>query len=345
MSGDYNVGHYFAAAFRDAGVVELRALGPGVHVGTFDNYDALTAAVAALQATHNLYNTLNRPLESVEATNRMVWGASALKDADIERIVRLPIDLDPVRTKGRPSSETELSYAHGRQCAVANFLTSSGFPTPAWAMSGNGYHLIYRCSIPNSDEVKSALRSIYRGLASRFSDEYVTFDRTVYNPSRIFRLYGSINRKGEPDAERPHRASKIWVPDDWDAVCLSHLERLHDRIVPKERPRLHVVVNIDRRHSNRGDWRTLDIIAYFQSIGLYQFAYIDNKHIVTCPWAHEHTHTTSHNGSDTVVFEQGGEFDYPTFHCSHDHCAERGLIDVFNTCGSPDRFCAERWAP
>ena len=345
MNGDYNVRRYFEAAFRDAGIVELRALGDTVHVGTFDNFDALTCAVESLQATHNLYNTLNRPDESVEATNRMIESASALKDADVERIVRLPVDLDPVRPKGRPSNDKELAYAQHRQATVANFLTSSGFPTPAWAMSGNGYHLIYRCSIPNSGEFKSALRSIYGALAKKFSDEHVAFDRTVFNPSRIFRMYGTVNRKGEADDERPHRLAKVWVPDDWDAVRPSHLEQLHDRIVPKERPRLHVVVNNDRRHVKPGDWRSLDIVAYFQSIGLYVRSYIDNKHVVRCPWAGEHTCTTTRNGSDTVVFEQGGEYEYPTFHCSHDHCADRGLIDVFSLCGSPDKFCAQRRAP
>ena len=36
MNGDYNVRRYFEAAFRDAGVVELRALGPSVRTGTFE---------------------------------------------------------------------------------------------------------------------------------------------------------------------------------------------------------------------------------------------------------------------------------------------------------------------
>ena len=52
-----------------------------------------------------------------------------------------------------------------------------------------------------------------------FSDDCVEIDTSVFNASRITKLYGTITRKGADTEERPHRQSRILdIPDYFDAM-------------------------------------------------------------------------------------------------------------------------------
>ena len=48
----------------------------------------------------------------------------------------------------------------------------------------------------------------------------VKIDRTVFNPSRILKAYGSIARKGESTEDRPHRAARLLNIPDVIPECL-----------------------------------------------------------------------------------------------------------------------------
>ena len=334
---------YLTTALRDAGVIELRALGrgtgaSGVRSGLFDDVDMLMAAADAVEQS-DCYITLNRPKARSVANKLEVDGRGALKDADIERIVRIPFDFDPVRPNGTNSTDAELAAAEQLSQHVANALRSCSWPEPARGMSGNGHHLIYRVSVAANDDTRSTLRRLYRGLAVKYLNEAARFDTTVSNPARIFRLYGTVNRKADPVAGRGQRLSTIWVPDQWDAVQWSAVMRATDVIAP-ERPALRLVPPV--RSVGGGDYRTLDVVGYFQSRGLYRHQIGDGKHAVKCPWVGEHT-TESLSGTDSVIWEAGHP-DFPTFHCSHDHCAGRGLFAVIEYLGGADQFCAAQWS-
>jgi hypothetical protein len=72
------------------------------------------------------------------------------------------------------------------------------------------------------------------------------------------------------------------------------------------------------------DLRTLDLVGVFRSLN-YKVTEVENsrKYWVRCPWANEHSwiHPT-----DTVIWQDLGA--WPTFRCSHNHCADRKLADV-----------------
>ncbi len=187
---------YIQQALADAGIIELRIHTGGERwiSGLFDSASALNAAVEK-HAANNIYATLNRP-RSMPVTNAM--GTKALCDEDIECVVRLPFDFDPARPRGEPSTDAELALAILRRNALIAMLTGLGWPQPATAISGNGAHALYRCRLPNSDATRGMLTALYRGLRHDFADETVSFDPTVRNPSRIWRFYGTVNRKGTP---------------------------------------------------------------------------------------------------------------------------------------------------
>src|SRR4051794_31762986 len=92
---------YLRMAFRDAGIVELRTLGrgtgsAGVRSGLFNDVDMLMDKVDAVDQS-DIYITLNRPKARPVENKLEVDGRIALRDADIERIVRIPFDFDPIR--------------------------------------------------------------------------------------------------------------------------------------------------------------------------------------------------------------------------------------------------------
>jgi hypothetical protein len=210
-------------------------------------------------------------------------------------------------------------------------------------MSGNGAHAIYRVRIKATPGWRKAVAVLYAGLRDRtrepFDEMGVTFDATVRNPARIWRLYGTVNRKGQPTQERPHRRAEITLPaGPWQVVSADVLKRtvsdLEPAVVPKRTP-----APGPRAAHGRGDYSTLDVVAWFRAHAAYRRELDGGKHAVDCPWGDEHT-TTSTTGTDTVVWETG-DAGWPTFHCSHAHCDGRGLLDVIRLWGDADRFCAK----
>ena len=61
--------------------------------------------------------------------------------------------------------------------------------------SGNGCHLYFRVDLP--PELAELLSDELARLDIEFSDDRVAVDRTVYNPSRITKVAGTVARKGD----------------------------------------------------------------------------------------------------------------------------------------------------
>lgn len=101
-------------------------------------------------------------------------------------------------------------------------------------------------------------------------------------------------------------------------------------------------INTDSFKNGRGDWTTLDIVALFQSAGLYLKHLSGRKHGVTCPW--HASHTQGGDGTDTAIFE-AHEFHGPGFECMHAHCTGRTIRDVREFFGTEtvDSHCAARF--
>lgn len=337
---------YLQRALADARVIEVRHNRAGRwESGLFDNMAALTRAIRERAAEGSLYSTLNRPA-SVVATN--AFGARALRDDDIGVITRIVFDLDPKRPTDTPSTEAELSAAVEARRLVATLLAAHGWPMPGVGVSGNGAHLVYRCCFENSPAWRQRAATLYAGLRGRLQsalDELgVLFDVTVRNPARIWRLYGTENRKGAATADRPHRQAWIALPvGAWQTVKAQTLEATCAALTPLAESYQRAAVVARGPVTAAGDFATLDVVAWFTAHGAYRRPLAAEKHAVSCPWLGEHSTGPRPNGSDTVVWERsaGG---WPTFHCSHDHCADRSLLDVIALWGDADAYCAREWS-
>jgi len=93
---------------------------------------------------------------------------------------------------------------------IADYLESEGWNNPIRMMSGNGYHLYYILDeLPNDEKTKALVEGALNELADKFNNAIVAVDTVVYNASRITKVPGTIARKGENTAERPHRMAVV----------------------------------------------------------------------------------------------------------------------------------------
>jgi replicative DNA helicase len=219
-------------------VVELRALDvvepryrrPHIVSGYYDYAHLVEMARDALELSpcakgvYFTFNPLNPDLLSRRSNRTDVASEGLTCDKDVLKRRWLLIDIDPKRLAGVSSTEEERALAWAKAHQVANFLREQSWPVPVAADSGNGFHLLYRIDLPAEDGeiVKRSLQAL-----ARFDDEHVTIDRSVYNPARIVRLYGTAARKGDSTPQRPHRFSGIlFWPPTWECVPLERLQAL-----------------------------------------------------------------------------------------------------------------------
>jgi len=152
---------------------------------------------------------------------------STTGDTDITRRRWLPIDIDPVRPGGVSSTDSEHDRALEKAEEIAGWLTALGFPQPVRGDSGNGAHLLYRIDLPHDEPSKNLIQQCLVTLDVLFSDPLVSVDPANYNAGRIWKLYGTMARKGDNTAERMHRRSRLFsVPDSFPIVTTEQLGNL-----------------------------------------------------------------------------------------------------------------------
>ena len=328
---------YLDHAIRDAGRIELRHhIGDRWLSGMFDDPGALRSAIAERADAGNLYTSVNAPRQ-LTVSNSM--SDRALSDSDIAFVVRLPLDFDPDRPAGTPSTDGELAAAVAQRNRLVQALASLGWPTPATAVSGNGAHALYRVRLPADSSTKEMLTAVYRGLKSDFGTPEVQFDTSVRNPARIWRLYGCVNRKGTPTLDRPHRAAVARIPARWEAVSPRQVEALaasYARQPTQAPPRPAPRVDSD------GDFSTLDVAGWFAAHGHYRRPLGSGMHAVRCPWEIEHSNVDDDSSTATVAWEATGRC-WPNFRCLHAHCDGRGIRDVLALWGDADALCSRSW--
>ncbi len=238
----------------------------------------------------------------------------------------LLIDCDPKRPVGISSSELEHTAALVKVLDICDTLRGAGWPEPIVADSGNGAHLLYSVDLSTDDGglVKRCLQT----LGGLFDDAVVQIDQTVFNPARIWKLYGTVAAKGDATAERPHRLSNILhAPAPLEIVPRQLLEELgkpfekQDRAKNKPRHKSKIVTIDAGRWLD--DWiaNTLtpwrDIRGLPAPAGPLPWQSHDGKPgrkwvFPVCPWRPDHTD----NSAFIVQFDDGAI----DAGCQHDSC-------------------------
>lgn len=305
-----------ATLFPKDGIVELRALTDhSVHSGYFDDFDLLTEKAESLDILPDvtgIYVTLNtiKPALLSRRSNRVKMNLGykipTTGDGDVLSRRWLPVDLDPIRPSGVSSTDAEHDAAISRAEHVAAWLKEQGFPEPIKADSGNGAHLLYRIDLPNDEAATALVKGCLVVLDTLFSDDKVMVDPANFNAARIWKLYGTISRKGDNTTERPHRRSKlISVPDTIEVLSIDLLRTLSG-IFPKNDP----------DGGKRGKNGSIDLGAWLSEYGIgvrserpWQGGTLFT--LRECPFSNSHQ-----DGAFAVQFPSGGIY----AGCHHASC-------------------------
>jgi hypothetical protein len=222
-------------------VVELRVLGVQgkrrTDSGYFGDPDKLARSAAAYEhRAEGIYITLNpvNPALTARANNRVKeYADHTSTDTDVLRRVWLPIDLDAVHPAGISSTREEHLAALRKAWECSRWLHQRGWGEPVFASSGNGAHLLYPIDLPNDALSAELVKGVLTALSDKFSDDAVKVDTATANASRIFKLYGTLARKGDSTPERPHRRALILSsPGKRDVVSHEQLALL----IPSTQP-------------------------------------------------------------------------------------------------------------
>lgn len=311
-------------------VLELRIPKAGKYgtiSGYFDKPAAFADAVVGLADVGftGYYFTINpvKPDLLVRSVNKYEkWAENTTSDSDILCRSWLPIDLDPVRPAGISSSEEEHAAALQRAADIEEWLISRGWPAGAFirADSGNGGHLAARIDLPNDNAARDLIKHCLEALDFIFSDENVKVDTSTFNAARIWKIYGTMAKKGSDTPDRPHRLAKIIdAPEMAETVSREQLEALV-AILPKAEP----------IKSSNG--QTFDPVKYAEEHGAHvtrtknwngwQIAILDE-----CPFDSSHS-----RGEACLMVHQSGA---RKFSCKHDSCKDNDWQALKARWGSP----------
>ena len=269
-------------------------------------------------------NKINTACYSREQCNKFIssnYGNKLIttSDNDILNYEWLLLDFDTERPSGTSSSNEELEKSHQKAVNVYQTLKEYGFSEPITALSGNGYHLLYKVNFENTPENVQLVKNFLGTLNRLFSDNMVKIDTSVFNPARICKLYGTIAAKGTPTAERPHRQAKILtVPAELSETSRDLLQSFvneHEQTKEKTNNR-----RLPQRYSgtsfNLADW----LSEHNVPIRSTDTKNGDNYYILeSCPFNPEHT------GKDSAVIQKAdGTL---CFNCFHNSCSDKTWKD------------------
>jgi hypothetical protein len=238
-------------------VYELRALGTdkGTIRGYFKDFDAL--AIAAVGCTNKIVRYAKGGARAgFEATGVYItanpvvpelwaWSADEIQlyvpreqSTEDKHIVKrrwLLIDLDYQRPTGISATDAEHEAALEKAREIRAYLKSRGLSSML-ADSGNGGHVLCRIDLPNDEASKVLLQRVLKTLNRAFGTDQIIVDEANFNAARIWKLYGTVARKGSDVPDRPHRVARILeVPDELEIVSLEQLEEL-TTLFPEDPP-------------------------------------------------------------------------------------------------------------
>ena len=196
------------------------------------------------------------------------------------------------------------------------FLWANGV-IPIKADSGNGFHLLIPLNkIEATDENIIRFKRAGDILAAKYG-----LDETVYNPARIWKLYGTKVCKGDevPFEDRLHRRAHIWLPkDDIQYYDFDEVESVIESLgVPEQvqEPIKSSTVSVVRSSDNS---QTNYIERFIEKHNIEVFARSEKPdkiiYNIRCPFC---------DNTDGVVLIYNTKGDYAgsyAFKCQHNSC-------------------------
>lgn len=277
----------------------------------------------------NIYftlNAINPACYDREQHDRIVTKPkSTTSDNDIVGRDWILIDIDTKKPSDTNSTDEEKEMAKEVVNNVFKFLRDEGFEKPVVCDSGNGFHLLYKIAMKNSNENTTICKEFLQVLDMLFSNPNVEIDCTTHNASRVCKLYGTFSRKGSNTKKRPQRESKILrIPDDVKITPNEYFAKVAAMLPKPEQP----------SKSNYYSNEKFDLEAFLNKhhIAVRNIVRTSSftKYILDeCPF------NSSHRAPDSAIFEMsnGGL----GFKCLHSSCSQYTWKD-FRLKFEPDAY-------
>lgn len=277
----------------------------------------------------NIYftlNAINPACYDREQHDRIVTKPkSTTSDNDIVGRDWILIDIDTKKPSDTNSTDEEKEMAKEVVNNVFKFLRDEGFEKPVVCDSGNGFHLLYKIAMKNSNENTTICKEFLQVLDMLFSNPNVEIDCTTHNASRVCKLYGTFSRKGSNTKKRPQRESKILrIPDEIKITPNEYFAKVAAMLPKPEQPsksnyysneKFDLEVFLNKHHiAVRNIVRTSSFTKYI---------------LDECPF------NSSHRAPDSAIFEMsnGGL----GFKCLHSSCSQYTWKD-FRLKFEPDAY-------
>jgi len=133
---------------------------------------------------------------------------------DITRRRWILIDVDPDRPTNTNATEKERKAGWQVIESVCLDLHNRGWMAPLLASSGNGWHLSYPVDLPATEAITAQVKSLLAGLDKRHGREgKAQVDCKVCDLPRIWKIPGTMTRKGPHSLERPWRQAFLKDPE------------------------------------------------------------------------------------------------------------------------------------
>lgn len=315
----------------DNELFEVRILGgskKNVLSAYFDNADDLLEQLDRIDPRgKNIYITLNAlkdELRAREQAGRFVQNSQTTSDGEVTSYKWLFIDLDPVRATGISSSKEEFEKAKKLAIKVYDYMNGLGFEKPVKAISGNGFHLLYRINLENNPDNVKLIDRCLKVLATLFDTDSVKVDTSNYNPSRICKFHGTLAQKGKDIPDRPFRMSRIFSDERPEVNRRAFLEKLAAEIPEQPRPKAREMY-VNGNRFDLMDFMLKNGITYSEQDGTDCKIY----RLDECPFDRSHK-----NGDSKIFHYFNGAI---AFKCHHNSCRGKMWQDV-RTLYDPDAY-------
>lgn len=159
-------------------------------------------------------------------------------------------------------------------------------------------------------------------------------------------LYERTGMKADKSCKDPARLNFMpSCPPSTSDIRRIHFETNNKPYAPKLRQKTVDKKKKEKKTTGgRGDYRTLRAVEWFVEHNHYQGETGKaNQHWVDCPWREFHTKGVQ-NETDTCLYTDNVD-NWPTFKCSHAHCADKDIGDVIRLWGDADKFCEKEAKP
>lgn len=308
--------------------------------GWFNDREALAETACGMskpsegsEVYGGIYVTVNELESFFEefVDDEMRTGAST-KAENVLRYRNLVMDIDP----NKPESAKKCAATAAEHAAVLQALEKAkalspehGLPEPALIDSGNGGYPIYRIDLPNSEESENLIQRVFVAFGKLLDNDGCHVDQSVFDPSRIFRLAGTINRKGTATMERPFRGTKIIsAPQTLELVTKDQLIAFTEKVLGSDwLAPVKCDDDFDNLPKSEFDKRVEVVVEWLKRAGRKDVVVVPKAKCTAinftsgCPFK-----DVGHRdgGSGVVVWKNGKR----AFSCLHDKCATRNFAEL-----------------